>query len=69
MNRIKRTAALLMALLLMLSLSVTVTAANYNTAKNSGVRDEMCATLDGTTADGYYTGAYAYDSLSALGKT
>ena len=55
MTHIKRTAALLIALLLLFSLSVTVVAADaYTTAKNSGMRDEVCTTLDGTTADAYF---------------
>ena len=70
MNHIKRTAALLLALLLIFSLSVTAVAASpYATAKNSGVRHEVCTALDGTTAAAYYTGTYAYDTLSGLGKT
>ena len=70
MNHIKRTAALLLVLLLIFSLSVTAVAASpYATAKNSGVRHEVCTALDGTTAAAYYTGTYAYDALSGLGKT
>lgn len=67
MNRIKRTAALMIALLIILSLSVTVSAAGgYATDKNSGTRHEVCTTLDGTSADAYYTGSYTYDAMSGL---
>ncbi|MBR5616492.1 MAG: endonuclease [Clostridia bacterium] len=69
MTHIKRTAALLIALLLLFSLSVTVVAADaYTTAKNSGMRDEVCTTLDGTTADAYYTGNYTYETLAQLSE-
>jgi endonuclease I len=60
------------ALLLLLTLTLTVVAAEpsrYSVAQNSGQRDVVCTTLDGTTAEGYYTGAYTYDALRALGKT
>ncbi|MGM9647737.1 MAG: endonuclease I family protein [Eubacteriales bacterium] len=38
----------------------------YSTSSNSGQRDVLCTTLDGTSAEDYYTGEYAYDSLSEL---
>jgi len=38
----------------------------YSQDANSGVRHETCTTLDGTTADTYYTGEYTFDTLSGL---
>ena len=36
----------------------------YSTQYNSGERDVICTTLDGTSADAYYNGSYEYDVLS-----
>ena len=41
----------------------------YSTVSNSGIRDIVCATLDGTGADAYYGDNYDYDSLSQLSAT
>ena len=38
----------------------------YSTEYNSGQRDVVCTTLDGTSAASYYTGSYTYDRLSEL---
>ena len=38
----------------------------YSQEANSGVRHEVCTTLDGTTVDSYYTGDYTFDGLSTL---
>ncbi len=38
----------------------------YSTQSNSGQRDVVCTTLDGTSAEDYYIGEYAYDNLSEL---
>ncbi len=38
----------------------------YSSYSNSGKRDEVCVTLDGTTAAGYYTGNNTYELLSSL---
>ena len=69
-TRIQRTAVVLAVLLLICSLCLPSFAApaTYNAAKNSGVRDEVCTTLDGTTADTYYTGNYTYYTLSQLSE-
>ena len=40
--------------------------AQYSKQYNSGQRDVVCTTLDGTSADDYYTGSYTYDNLSQL---
>jgi endonuclease I len=37
--------------------------AKYSSQYNSGQRDVVCTTLDGTSADDYYTGSYEYDVL------
>ena len=72
MNSIfKRISASLLALFVVLSLVFTgipcdVSAATitYSTFSNSGTRDEICTTLDGTGADDYYTSSYEFDVLS-----
>lgn len=38
----------------------------YSTASNSGERDVLCTTLDGTGAEDYYGNEYSYDRLSEL---
>lgn len=38
----------------------------YSNTYNSGTRDVVCTTLDGTDAEAYYTGDYTYDALSSL---
>ncbi len=70
-QHIKRAALMLAILLLICSLCLPSFAApaSYSTSKNSGVRDEVCQTLDGTSADAYYTQNYTYDSLSQLSET
>ena len=41
----------------------------YSTQSNSGIRDVICTTLDGTSADDYYGTDYDYDYLSTLSST
>ena len=36
----------------------------YSKEYNSGARDVICTTLNGTSASSYYTGSYTYDLLS-----
>jgi endonuclease I len=69
-QHIKRAALVLAVLLLICSLCLPSFAApaSYSTSKNSGVRDEVCETLDGTSADAYYTQNYTYESLSQLSE-
>ena len=64
----KLTALALAVLMLLSSLWVVVTAApdTYSSESNSGKRDELCTSLDGTGAEAYYTGSYAYESLITL---
>ena len=63
----KLTALALAALMLLSSLWVVVTAApaEYSTQSNSGKRDEVCLSLEGTGAESYYTGGYTFDNLAA----
>ncbi len=64
--------SLLLAVLLVFSLytpTTTVEAAgnqpySYSTTSNSGTRDVICTTLDGTGAEDYYTGSYTFDLLA-----
>ena len=58
-----------LALLLSSVISVSAAPAKYSTASNSGTRDELCTTLDGTTAASYYTGSNSYDSLVTLSSS
>ncbi len=66
----------LTALLLVIITIVTVvptvfadTTLVYSKSSNSGERGDICTTLNGTTASGYYTGEYTYASLSALSSS
>lgn len=67
----KITACLLIAIVL-LSLSTSAFAwspvdqHDYSSEANSGVRHEVCTTLDGTSVGTYYTGDYTFDTLSTL---
>ena len=67
---IRTTAVLLLLATLIGLLPVFGTTAQatliYSTSSNSGQRDVLCTTLDGTSAEDYYTGEYTYDSLSEL---
>lgn len=67
-NRIKQIAAAAMAFFVLFVLTVGVFGekVTYSNDKNSGVRDEICLSLEGTGADTYYTGEYTYEKLSSL---
>ena len=39
---------------------------NYSSTANSGIRHEVCTTLEGTSVDTYYTGDYTFENLSDL---
>ena len=69
-ERAKKICAVLIAAWILFSgsIHITVSAApsTYSKTSNSGVRDEVCTTLDGTSAGSYYTGSYTYESLSVL---
>ena len=67
-NKFYRIAAALAAIVMILSITLSVAAqtVEYSVAKNSGTRGEVCTTLSGTRAEGYYTSGYGYAELSAL---
>ena len=64
--------AILLVLILVLSLcpqmvtTATTAQHSYSTQANSGIRDEVCTTLDGTSASTYYTGSYAPSTLLSM---
>lgn len=62
----KRWISVLLCICLILGVRTPVQAAQdtYSTKANSGVRHEVCTSLEGTGAADYYTGAYTYDALS-----
>ena len=71
MKNIKKSiVALILLVTFILSTLVPVSAASqptsYSKTANSGERGVICTTLDGTSADEYYTGSYTYDRLSEL---
>ena len=65
-----RLTALALAMLMLVSVLLILTPAAqpavYSSESNSGKRDEICTSLEGTGAADYYTGSYAYDSLAQL---
>lgn len=70
MNTLKsRILALVMLVAVLVSFALPTYAAtqpsSYSSSSNSGERDVVCTTLNGTTAAGYYTGSYSYDSLAS----
>lgn len=75
MKKLKRSiVSMLLVIILILSSVVPVSAAStepssYSTQYNSGHRGVVCTTLDGTSADDYYTGSYTYDSLEELSSS
>lgn len=42
---------------------------SYSSEYNSGERDVICTTLDGTSADKYYGSSYSYDKLSDMSES
>ena len=69
MNRyIKSAVAALLAIVIIISGYLPIVAvgqpSKYDSSYNSGTRDVVCTTLDGTGADAYYTGSNEYDVLS-----
>ncbi len=70
MKHLKRSAAVLLLAVFVLFTVLPVAAQDgvlvYSTFSNSGTRHVVCTTLEGTTADQYYIGAYTYDALSVL---
>lgn len=64
-RRITSGAIALLLLLSVLTTGVFAAPAAYSKTANSGTRHQVCTTLDGTSAAGYYTGNYTYSALSA----
>ena len=63
---LKLTALALAALMLLSCLVILSTAAQpseYSSYANSGKRNELCISTDGTGIADYYTGSYTYDNL------
>ncbi len=70
----KNITALLLLVALLISSCITVVSAgqqpsSYSTYSNSGERDVVCTTLNGTSASSYYTGNYTYDKLEDLSQS
>ena len=67
-KNIKLLALIISIMMVLSSFTVVITAApaTYSSASNSGTRDEVCVSLDGTGASSYYTGEYTYDNLTEL---
>ncbi len=67
---IKHTVALLLLVVFVISSYLPVVAAgqpsSYSTSSNSGERDVVCTSLNGTGAEDYYTGNYTYENLSNM---
>ena len=66
----KNAVALLLAVVFLLSAYVPTSAAgqpsSYSSSSNSGTRDVVCTSLNGTGAEDYYTGEYDYDNLTTM---
>ena len=69
----KNLTALLLAIVLIVSAYLPTFAVDqpqsYSKTSNSGQRDVVCTTLNGTSALSYYSGSYAYDTLDDLSQT
>ncbi len=68
-NKLIKLGTALMSLYIVFVGVISVSAtppASYSKSSNSGTRHEVCTTLDGTSASGYYTGDYTYEKLAGL---
>ena len=68
-NSTRRFSALALAISVIacvFSISVSASPSVYSSESNSGIRHEICVSLDGTSAEGYYGEKYCYDALSLL---
>ena len=72
-RNIKSIVALLLSVVMMVTTLLPVVAVEqsstyatttYSKESNSGTRDEVCTSLDGTSASSYYPSTYSYDALS-----
>ena len=75
-NYVKSTVAALLAIVILISTCLPAVAVGqgnqpkkYSKEYNSGERDVVCTTLDGTSASSYYTGQYTYANLSSQTTT
>ena len=69
----RKFASCMLAMVMLLCLFVPTASAaeptlqhNYSSTANSGIRHEVCTTLEGTSVDTYYTGDYAAEELVDL---
>ncbi len=76
MKNIKRSLLSILLILVLLASTVFTSFAyesraitKYSKEYNSGTRDDVCTTLDGTSAGSYYTGSYTYNNLSQLSSS
>ncbi len=58
--------AAVLTLLSILTLNIFTQKVTYSDTQNSGFRDEICVSLEGTSAGAYYSGDNSYEKLSAL---
>ena len=69
----KNIVASLLAIVIILTTFIPVYAvgqpSSYSSSSNSGQRDVICTTLNGTSASDYYTGSYSVDKLMAQSST
>ena len=74
----KSAIALLLSFILIISSATPIFAVSkdssgqplqYSSEYNSGQRDVVCTTLDGTSASSYYTGSYTYENLMSLSSS
>ena len=70
-TRLQRAISVLLLIFMLVSVSIPVCAepSRYSATSNSGTRNEICTTLDGTGAEDYYTGNYEYDKLDDLSSS
>ena len=79
MRRFTKSAiALLLSFILIISSATPIFAVSkdsngqplqYSSEYNSGERHVVCTTLDGTSAESYYTGSYTYENLEKLSSS
>jgi len=61
--------AMILLILSLVTFSAFAEKVTYSDTKNTGVRDEICVSLEGTGAAAYYSGNNSYETLSALSDT
>jgi hypothetical protein len=67
-NTVKRFASFAIVLLIVSALTLNIFAQKitYSDTQNTGIRDEICVSLEGTGAAAYYSGGNSYEKLSSL---